>query len=68
MECRNGTLSRDGCFFMHGVPTETVGSLVLGEEAPRCERARCRELQSEVLPRMVREGATWADMTALECD
>eukprot|EP00973_Karenia_brevis_P050190 6964463-Karenia_brevis.AAC.1 len=35
---------------------------------PRCGRACCHELQSEVWPRMFREGAAWVDMAALECD
>jgi len=67
MECRNGALCREGYFLIHGVPTESVGSLVPGEASPRCGQARCRELASEVWPQMFREGAAWADMVALEC-
>ena len=68
MECRNGALSRDAYFFIHGVPTESPGSLVMGEEAPRCGNARCRELPTDVWPQMFLGGAAWVDMVALECD
>eukprot|EP00973_Karenia_brevis_P039229 5417488-Karenia_brevis.AAC.1 len=67
-QCRNGALSRDGYFFIHGVPTETVGSVVLGEELPRCGSAECALLQSLKWPQMFREGASWTDMVALERD
>ncbi len=68
MECRSGTLFQGGDFFIHGVPTESAGSVMMGEEAPRCGCGRCRELQTESWTRMFLEGAAWADMAALECD
>ena len=58
-ECRNGALSRDSYFFIHGVPTETVGSCIPGEDAPCCGRTACMRLQAEEWPRMFREGAGW---------
>ena len=38
-----GVDHRDGYFFIHGVPTESAGSSVMGEAAPRCGCARCRQ-------------------------
>ena len=66
-ECRSGALSRDSYFFIHGAPTESVGSYVPGEAAPRCGRTNCAWLQTDEWPRMFRDGAQWADMVALEC-
>ena len=66
-ECRNGALTRENYFFIHGVPTESVGSYIPGEEAPRCGTAKCAWLQAEEWPRMFREGTHWADMVAQEC-
>jgi len=67
-ECRNGNLSRDTYFFIHGAPTEVPGSSVSGEERPRCGSAKCLQLQTRDWPKMFQEGAVWAAMQAQECE
>ncbi len=66
-ECRNGALSAENYFFIHGVPTETVGSMIPGEAAPRCGNAACAALQNGRWREMFAGGAKWPAMQSLEC-
>ena len=65
-QCRNGALERDPYFFIHGVPTESSGSIVPGETQPRCGRDACSSLHLR-WRQMFLGGATWKEMLALEC-
>ena len=67
-ECRNGALTADNYFYIHGVPTDGVGSMVPGTEAPSCGSAACAELQRSTWCEMFTAGAAWSEMHALECE
>jgi hypothetical protein len=56
-EVRRGALCADNYFFIHGMPTSVVGSMIPGEDTPRCGDARCVELQERVWPAQFQEGA-----------
>ena len=67
-ECRNGSLSIENYFFIHGMPTDSVGSMIPGSHAPACGNAKCAELQNSRWTSMFRDGGKWKDMVKLECD
>ena len=60
-EVRRGVLSLDNYFFIHGMPTSVVGSMVPGEATPRCGNARCAELQDSEWPARFQRGASAAE-------
>ena len=66
-ECREGRLTRENYFYIHGMPTQHVGSMVPGDAGPACGSAACQELQRETWPKMFAQGSSWAEMRALEC-
>ena len=67
-ECRHGSLSRDNYFFVHGVPTDSVGSMIPGSLAPACGNAKCAGLQMSEWSKMFRDGKWWDGMVRHECD
>ena len=44
-QCRNGNLSMEDYFFIHGSPTDSVGSMIPGADMPACGDAKCADLQ-----------------------
>lgn len=66
-ECRNGSLSLDNYFFVHGVPTDSVGSMIPGNLGPACGNAECSRLQASEWERMFRDGKAWGEMSSREC-
>ena len=56
-EARQGSLSMENYFFIHGAPTMSAGSTILGEAAPRCGNGRCLELQQGEWARRFQAGA-----------
>ena len=67
-EARNGELCKDNYFYLHGAPTAAVGSMVPGEDLPRCCNARCVQLQRHEWAALFMEGATGEELMRLECD
>jgi hypothetical protein len=62
-EARRGALCADNYFFLHGMPTSVVGSMIPGEPAPRCGSAGCLELQLREWSRRFRDGAMAVEFT-----
>jgi len=67
-EQRDGKLTRENYFYVHGAATQHVGSFIPGDTAPRCGNTACEELQRTRWPEMFANGATWPEMRALECE
>ena len=61
-QARHGSLCADNYFFIHGMPTAVVGSMIPGEKAPRCGIARCLELQQREWPKLFQQGAKPAEL------
>ena len=57
-EVRRGELCLDNYFFIHGMPTSVVGSMIPGETAPRCGNSSCLELQEREWPARFQRGAS----------
>jgi len=66
-ECRNGRLGAQNYFYIHGVPTDTVGSMIPGETAPRCGSASCAALQDGRWRALFLQGASGAELMGMEC-
>jgi hypothetical protein len=62
-EARRGAMCADNYFFLHGMPTSVVGSMIPGEAAPRCGSASCLELHLREWPRLFQDGAKAAEST-----
>ena len=60
-EVRRGALCQDNYFFIHGEPTSVVGSMIPGEQAPRCGNNLCVELQEHEWPTRFLQGANAAE-------
>ena len=63
-EVRRGELCLDNYFFIHGMPTSVVGSMIPGETAPRCGNSSCLELQEREGPARFQRGASAAESSS----
>lgn len=67
-ECREGRQQWEMYYFLHGLPTENVGSWLPSVGGPTCGNAHCSELASDVWPALRRQGRTWGQRQNMECD
>ena len=66
-ECRDGRLSAQNYMYIHGAPTDQVGSMILGEAAPRCCNAECNALQDGQWQSALMRCLTAASLMNMEC-
>ena len=67
-ELRDGKLTQEKYFYIHGAATQHVRSFMPEDIAPQCGNAACEELQRTIWPQMFANGAAWPEMRALECE
>ena len=69
MQCRSGGLSMEDYFFIHGSPTDSVGSMIPGADKPACGNALCAELQKYGWKEQFKNNKTitGADLMKQEC-
>ena len=68
-QCRNGNLCLEDYFFIHGSPTDTVGSMIPGADAPACGNPECARLQEEGWKEVFKNSKTitGAELMEQEC-